>query len=207
MRFSNIVLLLTGIALFASCGAKSESERNVVSGKVSTAVVSLSPEYYFSGICEFGNDTSFMTETFTGRKLGVIGNKVTDCLKNSCDTLFGDVGRVYIKARGYIREVVRKGDIYDCIYLTYVEEITKDWDKALAPVTGEYRGNGICLRIDDDHSCHMEINSDTCDGEWFMSNDTLLYINMDSLSCIFDVYAGNDTIVNHKRSDFILVRE
>lgn len=207
MKVSNIILALAASLAAISCGGKSGSEKNVVNDSSVTAVVSLNSEYYFSGLYEFGNDTSFLTERATGRKLGVIGNKVTESLESSCDTLFGDVSRVELKARGYIREIVHKGDIHDCVYLTYVENVSKYGNETFVPLTGEYKGNGSYLKIEDDHTCCLEMESENCEGEWFMSNDTLLYMNLDSTSYIYDVHAGNDTIVNHKQRDIILVRQ
>lgn len=194
MRVNYIILFGLMLVSIVSCGGRNSSESRVVLDTVATAIVNLHPEYYFSGVYEADSDTAFFTENATGKRLGVFGGKITEELKQRTDSLFDGATMLSLSARGYLREVVGNGDTYECVYFSYIEKVGPYTGNHEIPLTGCYSGKDVRLNIDDDHSCHWFSGNDERDGEWFMSNDTLLYVNLGTSSYIFDVIQDGSLI-------------
>lgn len=208
MRTFSFILAVCAALLFASCKGKNTSESNIVLDTVSRATVSIQPEYYFSGVYQQESDTAFFTEYATGVRIGVYGNRISDEINAVLSGKSGNGNGINVKARGYIRQVVSQGDTYDCIYFTYLEKTLPLSSRSNVPaISGKYIGDSITVVMDEDHSAHINIGNSEYDGEWFLSNDTLLYVSSENLSRIYRIDSGRGKLVNLKDSKELLSKD
>lgn len=200
MKNYAILLVLCVFCSFFSCGGRNEKEASIVMDTLPKAVFNIQPEYFFSGTFFCEKDSAFLKETVTGNCLKIEKNRIYEKLVGKYDSISEKGLLMNVDLRGYLKN----NDTISLLYITYIENFvgTDTIEKNL--LIGSYTGNGIKLDIYDNHIC-MISDTTKCDkGEWFMSNDTLLFVKIGNSSCIYDVDWEKHSLYSHKGRNDIL---
>lgn len=205
MRYNSILLAICAPVLLLSCGGKNEKTGSVVIDSVPKAVFNIQPEYFFSGILVNENDSSFLLkESVTGNSLNIEKNRIFEKLIGKYDSISQSGLLMNVDVRGYLKNKIENNDTTSLLYITYIEDFvgTKSADKN--SIVGSYSRDGAKLEIYDDHTCVVSDSAKRSKGEWFMSNDTLLYVKLGDNSCVYDVDWNNHSLYSHNDRNSVL---
>lgn len=200
---------LTCIATFMlSCNGKNSKEGEVTIDSTKSVVINFQPEYYFSGKISHTADTTLFEDFASGTTFGVQPNRALEELIQACDSIADKNADVTTQIRGYLYSTGKDKNVPKMLYMTHIEGIkTEKAGNRPTKIAGSYERATDKVILKEDHTCTINLGNSGKEGEWYMSNDTLIYITSGSDSYLFDANPNGKEIRMHKDHDFVLTRK
>ena len=175
-----LVLVLVLFISFCGCGQqKSEKEDGkIVYDTIPATLVTITPEYFFSGDFIYTTDVAILKERVTGINLPIALMEVFPEAKKQYQALKPVEGEtVRAELRGYLQSQGKEGkDSVRRLVITQV--ITMDKAKSPAKnnlLTGTYESPEQSLLISPDHTYKLNAkDGESESGDWFLSTEDII---------------------------------